>query len=399
MEQNRQTPARRRRNGKPASARKNYASEGDVLTDMPFPADFPATPMKSNAASPAPGSQPPNSKSNKKSTRRPRPNNVSTSPGPARPGRRTPPNSASVKVSAAVAFAGANFHASPAPASLPMPSFLRMSSEMGPGSAVVKGPAKEPSPPASDCDSPSPSQQAAVAQVSRDESPLDLLFRADRAEKERARRATSTNATAGVDGPFSPPSEETPDPKTTYSFEPIPLRLPTRPAQRGVSDHSGTAGSGMRPDAFAMPIHERIRAARAAEPKMQQRSPQRDQVQEGQRPQHLGNPPRLDEQSEAVKKLLGIGGAIPSPSLKASPLQGRTNASGIIPSLGAGSKSSPQVNNGSASVQSPASGGADDWRFRGEHALRQALKLPFPVGGGLDGHSSPQQTGPFPGHA
>lgn len=399
MEQNKQTPARRRRNGKPATSRKNYASEGDVLTDMPFPADFPATPMKSNAASPAPGSQAPNSKSTKKPTRKPRPNNVSTSPGPARPGRRTPPYSASVKISSAVAFAGANFHASPAPASLPMPSFLRMGSEMGPESAVVKGPAKEPSPPASDSESPSPLQQTATAQVSRDESPLDLLFRADRAEKERARRATSANATAGVNGPFSPPSEETPDPTTAYPIEPIPLRLPTRPAQRGVSNNSGTAGPGVRPDAFSMPIHERIRAARAAEPKMQQSSPQRDQVQGGQRPQNLGTTPRLDEQSEAVKQLLGIGGTASSPSSNSAPLQGRTNASGVIPSMGAGSRSSAQVNGGSASVQRPVSGGPDDWRFRGEHALRQALKLPFPIGGGLDGNSSPQQTGPFPGRA
>ncbi|KUI57001.1 hypothetical protein VP1G_04284 [Cytospora mali] len=399
MEQNKQTPARRRRNGKPASARKNYASEGDVLTDMPFPADFPATPMKSNTASPAPGSQPPNSKSIKKTARKPRPNNVSTSPGPAKPGRRTPPHSATVKAisaaASAAAFASANFHASPAPASLPMPSFLRMGSE----SAVVKGPAKEPSPPASDCESPSPSQQvAAVAQVPRDESPLDLLFRADRAEKERARRATSANATAGIDGPFSPPSEEASDPNTTYSFEPIPLRLPTRPAQRGVSNNSGTPGSGVRPEAFTMPLHERIRAARAAEPRMQQQPPPREQVQRSQQPQHLGTPPRLDEQSEAVKRLLGIGGAIPSPQSKAAPLQGRTNASGFIPSLGVGSKSSPQVNGGSASMQGPGPGGADDWRFRGEHALRQALKLPFPVGG-LDSNSNPQQTGPFPGHA
>lgn len=399
MEQNKQTPARRRRNGKPATSRKNYASEGDVLTDMPFPADFPATPMKSNAASPAPGSQPPNSKSTKKSTRRPRPNNVSTSPGPARPERRTPPHSASVKISSAVAFAGANFHASPAPASLPMPSFLRMGSEMGPESAVVKGPAKEPSPPASDSESPSPLKEAAAAQVPRDESPLDLLFRADRAEKERARRATSANATAGVNGPFSPPSEETSDQNPAYSFEPIPLRLPTRPVQRGVSNNSGAAGPGVRPDAFAMPIHERIRAARAAEPKMQQRSPRHDQVPGGHRPQHLGTPPRLDEQSEAVKQLLGIGGSISSPSSNPMPLQGRTNASGFNPAMGVGSRSSPQVNGGYPSVQSPGSGGADDWRFRGEHVLRQALKLPFPIGGGLDGNSSPQQTGPFPGRA
>lgn len=367
---------------------------------MPFPADFPATPLKSNAASPAPGSQAPNSKSTKKSNRRPRPNNVSTSPGPAKPGRRTPPHSATAKTSSAAAFAGANFHASPAPASLPMPSFLRLSSE----SAVVKGPAKEPSPPASDCESPSPSQKAAVAQAPRDESPLDLLFRADRAEKERARRATSANATDGLDGPFSPPSEEPSDSTPAYSFDPIPLRLPTRPAQRGISNNSGTAGSGARPDAFAMPIHERIRSARAAEPKLQQQSPRQGPVRENQQSQHqhldhFATPPRLDERSEAVKRLLGIGGATLSPTSKSVPLQGHTDAAGNIATLGYGSKSSPQVTNGPVAMQSPGSAGAEDWRFRGEHALRQALKLPFPVAGGLDGNSSPQQAGPFQGRA
>lgn len=352
--------------------------------------------MKSNAASPAPGSQPPNSKSTKKANRRPRPNNVSTSPGPIKPGRRTPPHSATAKpISSAAAFAGANFHASPAPASLPMPSFLRVGSE----SAVVKGPAKEPSPPASDSESPSPLQQVAVAQPPRDESPLDVLFRADRAEKERARRATSAKATTDPDGPFSPPSEETSDLNTTYSIEPIPLRLPNRPAQHGVSNNSGTGGSGVRHEAFAMPIHERIRAAKAAEPRQQQQPPRHDQVQGGHRMQPLASPPRPDDKSEAVKRLLGIGGAPPSPKSKSVPLQGRTNASGIIPSMGAGSKSEPQVSGGSASMPIPGSGGSDDWRFRGEHALRQALKLPFPIGGGLDSNGTPQQTRPFPGHA
>lgn len=394
MEQNKQTPARRRRTGKPASARKNYASEGDVLGDMPFPADFPATPMKSNAASPAPGAQAPNSKSTKKATRRPRPTNVSTSPGPVRPERRTPPHSATTKFSSAAAFAGANFHASPAPASLPMPSFLRVGSE----SAVVKGPAKEPSPPASDCESPSPAKQAAVVQVSRDESPLDLLFRADRAEKERALRATSASANAGPDGPFSPPSDEASEPNTAYAFEPIPLRLPIRHAQRGASNNSAVTGAGVRPEAFAMPIHERIRAARTAEPRQQQQPPRYAHGDEGQYQQQLATPQQLDESSEAVKRLLGIGGANPSNS-QSVPLQGRTNVEGNNLSLGAGSKGSPQVSNGPASMQIPGSGGAEDWRFRGEHALRQALKLPFPVGGGLDSSSSPRQAGPFPGHA
>lgn len=393
MEQNKQTPGRRRRNGKPASGRKNYASEGDVLTNMPFPADFPATPMKSKNASPAPGSQATHPKSAKNASRSARPAHVSTSPGPARPGRRTPPLSANNKSSSA-AFAGANFHASPAPGSLPMPSFFRVRSE----SASVNGRTKEPSPPASDCDSPSPSQPATVPQVRRDESPLDLLFRADRAEKERACRTTSANA-AAADGPFSPPSEGRSGRDASYSFDPIPLKLPSRPAHHGASVPNGTAGSGPRPEPFGIPIHEKARAARATEVKTQQQNHPQGQAQEAR--QHLATPPRLDQRSEAVKRLLGIGAGTPSANSVSAPSQHQANAPGTFPfSPAAASQSSPQLSRGASDVQSPGSGGPEDWKYRGEHALRQALKLPFPIGAGLDSNSSPrQQTGPSPGRA
>ncbi|KAI3399883.1 hypothetical protein diail_5394 [Diaporthe ilicicola] len=392
MEQNKQTPGRRRRNGKPASGRKNYASEGDVLTNMPFPADYPATPMKSNNASPAPGSQATHPKSAKHSNRSARPAHVSTSPGPARPGRRTPPHSANNK-SGSAAFAGANFHASPAPGSLPMPSFFRVRSE----SATVNGRSKEPSPPASDCDSPSPSQPATVPQVRRDESPLDLLFRADRAEKERACRTNSANAAAS-DGPFSPPSERRSGHDASYSFDPIPLKLPSRPAQQGASVPNGTTGSGPRPEPFAMPIHEKVRAARATEVQIQQQTQPRSQAQEA--PQHLATPTRLDQRSEAVKRLLGIGAGTPSANSVSAPSQHQTNTPGFFPYSAGASQSSPQLSGGATDAQNPGSGGPEDWKNRGEHALRQALKLPFPIGAGLDSNSSPhQQTGPSPGRA
>lgn len=394
MEQNKQTPARRRRNGKHASGRKNYASEGDVLTNMPFPANYPATPMKSKNASPAPGSQATQPKSAKQGNRSARPAHVSTSPGPAKPGRRTPPHSANNKTNSA-AFAGANFHASPAPASLPMPSFFRVRSE----SATVSGRTKEPSPPASDCDSPSPSQPATVPQVRRDESPLDLLFRADRAEKERACRTNSANA-AAADGPFSPPSEGRSGRDANYAFDPIPLKLPSRPAQNGASGPNGTAGSGPRPEPFALPIHEKARAARATEVKIQQQAQQQGPAQPREAPQHLATPPQLDQRSEAVKRLLGIGAGSPSSNSVSAPSHHQTNSPGLFPFPTAASQSSPQLSGGAMGTQSPGSGGPEDWKYRGEHALRQALKLPFPIGAGLDGNSSPQQqTGPSPGRA
>ncbi|POS69030.1 hypothetical protein DHEL01_v212576 [Diaporthe helianthi] len=387
MEPNKQTPARRRRNGKPPSGRKNYASEGDVLSSMPFPADYPATPLKSKNASPAPSSQATHPKSAKHSNRPARPAHVSTSPGPARPGRRTPPHSANNKPGSA-AFAGANFHASPAPGSLPMPSFFRMRSE----SATVNGRTKEPSPPASDCESPSPSQPATVPQVRRDESPLDALFRADRAEKERACRTSSANA-AAADGPFSPPSEGRPGRNANYSFDPIPLKLPIRPAQ-GIGNHgsNGAATSGPRPEPFALPIHEKLRAAGHTEsktPKLVQRQGQAQGT-----PQHLATSPRMDERSEAVKRLLGISTGMPAASSVSSSTQHQTHYPGVLP-FTAASKSSPQLSNGASGVQNGGSVGPEDWKYRGENALRQALKLPFPLGAGLDSNSSPQQqTGP-----
>jgi len=391
MEQNKQTPARRRRNGKPPSGRKNYASEGDVLTSMPFPADYPATPLKSKNASPAPGSQATHPKSAKQSNRSARPAHVSTSPGPTRPGRRTPPHSANYKSSSA-AFAGANFHASPAPGSLPMPSFFRMRSE----SATVNGRTKEPSPPASDCESPSPSQPATVPQVRRDESPLDLLFRADRAEKERACRTSSANA-AAADGPFSPPSEGRPGRNANYSFDPIPLKLPLRPAQGANSGSNGTAASGPRPEPFASRIHEKVRAAGPTENRTPQHVQRQGQAQEA--PQHLATPPRLDERSEAVKRLLGISTGTPSASPVSSSTRHQTNYTGVLPFTTAASQSSPQLTNGASGVQDGSSVGPEDWKCRGENALRQALKLPFPIGAGLDSNSSPQQTGPSAGRA
>lgn len=392
MEQNKQTPARRRRPAKPPSGRKNYASEGDVLTNMPFPANFPATPMKSKNASPAPGSQAAHSKSARQSNKSARPTPVSISPGPARPGRRTPPHSANNKNSS-TAYAGANFHASPAPNSLPMPSFARVRSE----SATVNGSTKEPSPPASDYDSTSPSQPATVPQFRPGESPLAAIFRAHRAETERACRTSSANA-AAADGPFSPPSEARSGRDANYSFDPIPLKFPNLPAQNGTSSSNGAAGFIPRPEPFALPIHGKPRAAGHSQVETPQQAQRQGPAQD--LPEHLATPPVVDDRSEAVKRLLGIGAGTPSarPDATSSPHQ--TNPPGLFSFPTAASQSSPQLSNGVSGAQSASPGGPEDWKFRGENALRQALKLPFPIGAGLDSNSSPQQqTGPSTGRA
>ncbi len=100
------------------------------MTDVPFPMDFngkPHTPQKSASNSPAPNLQHSNQKTKPRNNNKHRPKNVSTSPNPAKQDRSTPPHAIAPKSASATAFAGATFHASPAPSSLPIPSFLAKS--------------------------------------------------------------------------------------------------------------------------------------------------------------------------------------------------------------------------------------------------------------------------------
>lgn len=405
---NKQTPARRGRGGGRSRGRKTYASEGDALTDMPTPIGFPTTPMKSNNASPAPGSQLANPKSTtKKSNRKSRPNNVSTSPRPAKSSQRTPPQSASATVST-VAFASSSSFHSPAPGALPRPGFSKVTRSQvfstsggqtlvrARSESVVVQSAKEPSPPASDCESPSPPQPAGLAQNDSHDSPLEVLFQAQRAEQERLRRANSANAVAELNGPFSAPPDYRHLPNNGLDDKPIPLKLPSRPAQRGVSDNTGAAGRDARPAAFAMPIHERIQAVGPKGPYVKQ-PPKQAQSQVTQQAHHLATPPQLDP-SEQMKMLLGISGATPTKSQPAPP-QGHTHAS---PSAFANfvSPSNTQFSKVPGEGASPS--GATDRKNHVENALRQALKLPWSISSGLDGNSSPQSqsghySGRFPG--
>lgn len=82
------------------------------------------------------------------------------------------------------AYAGPTFHASPAPSSLPIPKFL---SKSVPPTKAQAGP---PTPPPEGSDSgsspsPSPSRGSIPIPSRQQDSPLDMLFKADRAEKAR----------------------------------------------------------------------------------------------------------------------------------------------------------------------------------------------------------------------
>ncbi|KAK3692775.1 hypothetical protein B0T22DRAFT_25447 [Podospora appendiculata] len=280
------TPGRRRTNRHSAlsPAHKNYASESDMPSEFPFPIDLvsgsPYTPRKSAANSPAPSSIPINARSKPRTANKARPKNGPTSPAPPKQGRVTPPQAALPRAVTA-AFAGATFHASPAPSSLPIPSFFTKALD-SPRVKDTGRASQEPSPPATDSEAPTPQHRSIFTDVPREESPLDLFFRADRAEKERARRASSANIFASAPRPFSPPKlQQSPqEPRT------LPAGLNSNRARRpamqrnlssGISynELDGTPGRPMGP-AFSTPYQDRIRAARSSEkqPEVAQKPPQ-----------------------------------------------------------------------------------------------------------------------------
>ncbi|KAI4663469.1 uncharacterized protein J4E92_008035 [Alternaria infectoria] len=107
------------------------------------------------------------------------------------------PSATPAKIQAA--YAGPTFHASPAPSALPIPKFLSRS-------VPAKTRAGPPTPPpedSSDSASPSPSASPSRAPVAvpprNEQSPLDLLFKADAAE-----RAKGNHGRPASHGPFNP---------------------------------------------------------------------------------------------------------------------------------------------------------------------------------------------------
>ncbi|KAK5664147.1 hypothetical protein OQA88_362 [Cercophora sp. LCS_1] len=297
-------------------ARKTYASENDMPTEVPFPMDFvsPYTPQKASAASAAPNSQPNNGKSKTRSANKPRPKQAATSPGPFKVGRTTPPQSGASKTTA-TAFAGATFHASPAPSSLPIPSFLAKALD-SPGINVAQRTSEEPSPPATDSEAPTPQHRPLLGSITREESPLDVFFRADRAEKERARRASSANVLSTNPGPFSPPvvprSPQEPRtlPNGVSSYRRRPAMQRNTSTGISTSELDGTPGRPMGP-AFSTPYNDRIRAAGRSTEKQIEPAPKATPPQF----QHQVN----EDLSAELKRFLGISVASNQPKSTSAP--------------------------------------------------------------------------------
>lgn len=325
-----QTPGRRRPgpNAARPTSKKSYASENDAAAADPnFHPDFaqrrhgPQTPKKGVPKSPAPNTQPTPAKSNRRNASKNYPKNISTSPGPAKPGRRTPPQTAGAKPSSAsaasTAFAGATFHASPAPSSLPLPSFfMKPCSPDTPRVKSVNDVGQEPSPPPSDSETLSerPRNKFPEASAPANESPLDIFFRADRAEKDRARRTSSANIFNPPSVPYSPPAQAqiVPD-RTCHTFprnsqQPLRRPLHARNPSSGISaaELDGNSSQPIGP-AFATPFQERMRAVRPSEghsPAAKGPIGFRDLPASPASPGDLPQARGTDDRSEALKRYL-----------------------------------------------------------------------------------------------
>ncbi|ESZ92283.1 hypothetical protein SBOR_7323 [Sclerotinia borealis F-4128] len=324
--------------------------------------------------------------SSRKSTNKRRPKNVQTSPVATRNDRTTPPLTGAQSTggstaarpiqtpSAAQVYAGPTFHASPAPSALPMPSFYSKSVPESP--AIRTGNAiKEPDSSA-DESSQTPSAQMFSGVSRREESPLDLFFKADKREKAEKIRARSTNSNAtGSVGPFNLPlvspgnTRTPPQPTSQYRNKTIPT---SRGSASGVFsmelDGSNSPGLPLGP-AFSTPYNERILAARKIS------SPSQP---------HNSSPcnsqPSLDN-SEALKAYLFS--ADPSTNDNLGPALSSTNSA--IPYQGG--YSSPS---GSRSGGMPGRSPQTNYKYRGDS--RSTGDVPKSARSGLRQEVTPTKT-------
>lgn len=304
---------RQRRNGRTA-AQKAYASENDVGSfDSGHHHRTPHTPNKALSGSPAPGSQSSaqiNSKQRNKS-RGAKGKGAPVSPD-AQPERGTPTGRrASMKSGIpAAAFAGATFHASPAPSALPIPSFLSKASSESPASNTRHPNDPRYSPPTTDNEAPASYSTSAPRAK---ESPLDFMFRAHRQEQERhfgSPRRDGQGSPSIFGRPESSPQVNVPQ------TAPPSIRYQSGGIDR--SELDGTPSHEIGP-AFSTPYHERIRAARASRGDAPPTAPQNTAA---------ANSSSTDDATVALKKFLFGGGqqAAKSPLSSASSVQPPTPA-------------------------------------------------------------------------
>ncbi|KAK8040846.1 hypothetical protein PG994_013853 [Apiospora phragmitis] len=348
------TPGRRRP-GRNGNSQKNYASENDAASYRQGYSDSPSTPQRLAAgdALAAPNSQTTNGKQRKHSHKG-RNKNGAASPGLAHANSvKQERQSPSFPPSQIPAFAGATFHHSPAPSALPIPSFL-VRTASAPDSPSQKkpattGPSQEPSPPTTDSEE--DGLGSPLPPVARnEESPLEIFFKAQRAEKSRTARRMPDGAQGGCASPQKRPTV---------------ARMPSS----GISstELDGTPGKSLGP-AFSTPYSERIKAARTHSGPAQTT------------PTNARN--NLDaDRSDALKRYLfsGGNGGMQRPQTPPRQQPASAGATQTPPKLPRGMFPASVLNGGSVKaqqMQSPPSNSpsTEQMRFM-EDSLRRVLKL------------------------
>lgn len=320
------TPGRRRqgRQQNRNSIQKAYMSENDAgALDASHHATVPQTPNKNEHISPTANNNARTTASAKQRAKNNKPankqkNGSSTSPEPDnnqhqhhQKQQATPQRASSAGLKGPnLAFAGATFHASPAPSALPMPSFFAKpsTSPSAPTNAVPV--AQQPSPPSTDTEVPTPYRPSPATNVK--ESPLDFMFRAHREERERQRSDTgATDQAASTPPAFSPFAAIA---KATSSSQNRPG--PVRRTSHGISPEE-LDGMGVQPTgpAFSTPYQDRIKAAKATPSHVSPAQKPHPQPQPQPPQYHPSSTAQTDDPTEALKKYLFGANHRPAPNL------------------------------------------------------------------------------------
>ncbi|KAK8113261.1 hypothetical protein PG984_013787 [Apiospora sp. TS-2023a] len=371
------TPGRRRP-GRNGNTQKNYASENDAASYRQAYSDSPSTPQRLAVGDglAVPNSQT-TSQKQRKHSHKGRSKNGAASPNLAHSNSvKQERHSPSFPPNQIPAFAGATFHHSPAPSALPIPSFLARTTSAPDSPSqkkpVTTGPSQEPSPPTTDSEE--DGLGSPLAPVPRnEESPLEIFFKAQRAEKtsSTSRRASSSNITAIPPGPFSPPHDSPKECQTVPRAAALPpQKRPTvaRAPSSGISstELDGTPGKSLGP-AFSTPYSERIKAARPSN---------------NYGPASPTNARNFDaDRSDALKRYLFSGGNGGMQQPQTPPRQQPTSAGSAQPppKLPRGMFPASVLNGGGVKAQqaqSPSSNtpSSEQMRFM-EDSLRRVLKL------------------------
>jgi hypothetical protein len=344
-----------------------------------------------------------------------RPKNVMTSPAvKGNRDRTTPPltgaqsagipsSSKPINTPSTAVYAGATFHASPAPSALPIPSFYSKSVPESPGLKGLKSVEEMPLSKTTESLTP-PVAPSSGSRFKREESPLDFFFKADREEKARAHSASSTTVMGQVSGPFQPPPESTrhtqTPPASQSQYRP---RHTSRTSASGMFamelDGPSSPGAPFGP-AFSTPYSERINAAKSTTTRS------RDDSQSSL------------EKSEALKAYLFSGHTVSPPTISNAGAVGSDPSTPNPPySLNemrsAASISRPLPNEYSSAIDGRASNNGNKL-FTRSSGLRQEVtpsktpaktpdrETPFsnsPTPSRIYGHMSPSNAGNFLGNS